>query len=188
MQWIYDTLRSNYDIQQRGINFFNILDVKFDPDSTTPVSFYNKYRTVLVNNLAKAGDVIRYKNDGPLTEDEKMTPMLEDLILLNVLREIDPRLLAFVKLHYNHKMQHKDKLMDFKSDMLVNIPSFLNQINNDEHNNAIKASAALQAFQQQTGQKIKRKPFFKSNKKSYCRLCYLENQPRNVFTSHDFGD
>ena len=85
IRWIYDTLRSDYDIQQKGIHFFNLLDAKYDSDST-PVSFYNKYRTIVINNLAKSGDTIKYKNNLTLNEDEKTTPMLEDLILLNVVR------------------------------------------------------------------------------------------------------
>ena len=48
----------------------------FDQNVDTPVSFYNKYRTIIVNNLAKVGEVIKYKNEGPLAEDEKMTCLL----------------------------------------------------------------------------------------------------------------
>ena len=63
LPWIYETLRADYDIKQRGIHFFNVLDVNYEPDADTPISFYNKYRTIIVNNLAKTGDVIKYKND-----------------------------------------------------------------------------------------------------------------------------
>ena len=49
LEWIYTTLRCDYNIQKRGIHFFNILDVKFDASKDTPVSFYNKYRTIIVN-------------------------------------------------------------------------------------------------------------------------------------------
>ena len=62
LEWIMNMLRSDYDIQQKGIHFFNILDVKYVANSTTPVAFYNQYRTVISNNLAKAGDVIKYKD------------------------------------------------------------------------------------------------------------------------------
>ena len=118
IQWIYETLRSDYDIRKKGIHFFNILDAKFDHDKT-PVSFYNQYRTIITNNLGKTGDTIKYKENLALVEDEKMTPMLEDLILLNVIREIDSRLPAFVKTHYNHKMKQEERLMDFKTDILI---------------------------------------------------------------------
>ena len=72
LQWIYNTLRCDYDIQQKGIHFFNILDLKYDGQSMTPVSFYNQYRTLISNNLAKTGDTIKYRDNLKLTEDEKM--------------------------------------------------------------------------------------------------------------------
>ena len=100
LRWIYDMLKSDYDIQSKGIHFFHIIGLKYEPEKVTPVAFYNQYRTIVVNNLAKAGDVIKHKNNEALTSDEKMTPMLEDIVLLNVIREIDGRLPSFVKNHY----------------------------------------------------------------------------------------
>ena len=190
--WIYETLRSDYDIQKRGIHFFNILEVKFDANVDTPVSYYNKYRTVIVNNLSKTGDIIKYKGNNAITEDERMTPMLEDLILLNVLQGIDSRLPGFIKMHYNHKMKHDDKLMDLKSDILVNTNAFLEQINCEEQNNSLKA-AALGAFRQQANSKFNRRRQAiqrrsSENKKLYCRLCYLEKMPKEIFLSHNLGD
>ena len=122
LQSIFNMLRSDYDIQHAGIHFFNILDVKYNSSVHTPVAFYNQYRTVITNNLAKSGDKIKYKNEVH-TQDEKITPMLEDIILLNVIREIDERLPSYIKTHYNHKMKREERLMDFKSDILVNIPN-----------------------------------------------------------------
>ena len=93
LQWIYDTLKCDYNIESKGIHFFNILDVKYDPSVSTPVAFYNQYRTAVSNNLAKTGDIIKYKSNDALTQDERMTPMLEDIILLDVIREIDARII-----------------------------------------------------------------------------------------------
>ena len=147
IKWIYDMLRSDYDIQQKGIHFFNLLDVKYDQSKMTPVAFYNQYRTIVSNNLAKTGDVLKYKNNEQLTQDEKMSPMLEDIVLLNVIQEIDPRLPSFIKSHYNHKMKKEERLMDFKSHILVNIPNFLDQIDSSD-NNSIKEESNLKAFKQ----------------------------------------
>ena len=181
LEWIYDTIRSDYDIQTKGIHLLNIIDLKYDPDVHTAVAFYNEYRSIIVNNLAKNGDIIKYKNNEHMQQDERMSPMIEDLILLNVLQEIDERLLNFVKNYYNHKMGENDRLMDFKSDILVNVSSFVSEIENNEDG---KKDAALNA--------IKRVPF-KRNKKSaqpghYCRLCWLAKLPRELYTSHDIGD
>ena len=65
LKWIFDMLRSDYDIQSKGVHFFNILDTKYDA-TKTPIAFYNLYRTVIANNLAKTGDVIKYKNNETL--------------------------------------------------------------------------------------------------------------------------
>ena len=187
---IYGMLRSDYDIQHKGIHFFNILDVKYDPSSTTPVAFYNQYRTVISNNLAKNGDVIKYKGNEALTQDEKMTPMLEDIILLDVIREIDGRLPAFVKTHYNHKMKRDERLMDFKSDILVNIPAFLEQLESTE-NNQIKETASLHAFrpQQVTRSNFNKKASKKTAQPTqFCRVCKYANLPREIVLSHNVGD
>ena len=186
LKWIYDNLRSDYDIQKKGIHFFNILDIKFDSSKMTPVSFYNQYRALIVNNLGKNGDTIKYKGNEVLASDEKMTPMLEDVILLNVIQEIDPRLPAFVKTHYNHKMKHDDRLMDFKSDIMVNINTFVEQLESTETINSFKEdSVKLNAFRQT------RKPKTRSaqpKKSLYCRLCFKSNMPREVYLGHNLGD
>ena len=80
---------------------------------------------------------LKYKNNEQLTQDKKMSPMLEDLVLLNVIHEIDSRLPSFVKSHYNHKMRRDERLMDFKSDILVNIPTFLEQLDSTLENHSI---------------------------------------------------
>ena len=63
LTWIYDMIRSDYDIQTKGIHFFNIIDLEYEPEKHTPVSYYNSYRITIVNNLAKNGDDIKYKNN-----------------------------------------------------------------------------------------------------------------------------
>ena len=188
LQWIYDMLRSDYDIQKKGIHFFNIMELKYDSTKMTPISFYNQYRTLVSNNLGRKNDKVKYKNL-VLGEDEKMTAMLEDIILLDSITEIDPRLPAYIKNHYTHKMEKSDKLMDFKSDIMVNVPVFLELMEKD-------VDPTLNAFRQGN-----RKPFFPKknfrndnknvdnrNGKKYCRLCFKSDLPRAIFTSHNIGD
>ena len=192
LQWIYNTLRCDYDIQQKGIHFFNILDLKYDSQSMTPVSFYNQYRTLISNNLAKTGDTIKYRDNLQLTEDEKMTPMLEDLVMMNVLSLIDSRLPAFIRSHYNHKMKDDEKLMDFKADILVNIPNFLETIEVNEQNCSIKGGdhCNLNAFKQKTRQQKARSYQQPAPAKTslFCVLCFKKKLPREIFTSHNLGD
>ena len=55
------------------------------------MGFYNEYRNVIIANLKKRGDEIRWQNEA-LARDEKLSPTFEDLILINVLALIDARL------------------------------------------------------------------------------------------------
>ena len=66
-------------------------------------------RTIVCNNLGKTGDTIKYNNTA-LQSDEKMTPILEDIVLLNAVGMMDQRLPGFLKTHYNHKMREDDRL------------------------------------------------------------------------------
>ena len=157
LEWIYNMLRADYDIQNKGVHFFNILEAKYDAEKHTPIAFYNFYRTIIANNLAKNGDILKYKNNERLEQDEKFTPMLEDIILLDTIREIDSRLPNLIKNFYFHKMKNEERLMDFKTDILLNIPHFIEQLN------AREEEASLNAFKQL---QIKKQTTFKAKKKN----------------------
>ena len=57
LQSIYNKLREDYDIQNKGIHFFRLLDMQYQPGSSA-VGFYNQYRNLVTTNLRKRGDTI----------------------------------------------------------------------------------------------------------------------------------
>ena len=183
LNWIYEMLRRDYDIQSKGVHFFNVLEVKFDASKNTPVAFYNMYRTIISNNLAKQGDVLKYKNNEVLDNDERFSPMLEDIVLLDVIREIDSRLPMVVKNFYFHKMKKDERLMDFKTDILLNIPHFLEQLNSGDNEEIVLSTFKTN---RPARNQFKKKTDLKS--RPYCRLCYLSKQSRDIFSSHNFGN
>ncbi len=135
LTWIFQRLREDYDIQQKGIHFFNLLDLKYTPGEPA-AGFYNNYRNLLIANLRKAGDTIAWQNNTVLEEDEKLSPTTEDLVLANVLALIDSRLPGHVKEHYHHLIGKTKSLMDFKADILVKIPTFLAEMDKT-HNGTV---------------------------------------------------
>lgn len=82
LRWIYNRLRKDYDIQQKGKHFFNLLDLKYEPGSSA-LNFYNQYRNLIMANLKKRGDIIHWKNEEELQQDEQISPTYEDSILLS---------------------------------------------------------------------------------------------------------
>ena len=81
-----------------------------------------------------------------MTTDERLSPTLEDMILLIVLGLLDARLPKYVKSHYALKMENS-RLMDFKADIFANIIKFVDQIDTLEQFSAFKVETPdLAAF------------------------------------------
>ena len=147
LKWVYNQIRQDYDIQARGIHVLNILDLKFDKSTMKPIGFYNQYRSVVMNNMAQRDDPIKYKNKVQAS-NETIGPCFEDIIFINVLTCIDARLPRHIKSAYAHKLGEKQRLMDFKGDILVNIPKFLEEMEEKEQLSAMRVeTASLAAFQ-----------------------------------------
>ena len=96
LEWVYDKIREEYDIQTKGIHFLNIIDLHYDPETKTPAGFYNEYRTVILNNAGRRNEVIQCNNNRALEAEKVVGPLFEDVIIMNL---IDPRLPKFVRKH-----------------------------------------------------------------------------------------
>ena len=94
---------------------------------TDAAGFYNKFRSVIIASLKKKGDVITWQNNRVLVEDEELSPTFEELILAVVLELIDISLPDQMRKEYLLGKREKS-LMDYKSDILNNVPSFLEEM------------------------------------------------------------
>ena len=192
LQWIWDELKNVYQITHVGKDFLNIVDIKFDPDTMTATSVYNAYRAKIMENLKPRHTIIHWKNNLCLTQNEILTPTFEDHILLSVIQLIDNRLPAKVREIYGPRMDKNKFLMDFKQDILCNIPKMIEDLNTqDAQVNAISLQQATIAQMHVNHRPNRRpKPQFKrgNNNSKFCRLCHLARRPRNQVLSHEIGD
>ena len=140
MEWVYQKLREEYDIQTKGIHFLNIIDLQYNPETKTPAGLYNEYRTVILNNVGRTGETIQWNGNNELDADEVVGPLFEDVILMNVLNLIDPRLPKFVRKHYQLKMGDR-RLMDIKSDIFTNLKEFLAEMEAAEQLSLLRLNA-----------------------------------------------
>ena len=128
LKWIYTKLREDYNIMTQGIHFFNILELTWDPTGQmTPIGFYNQYRSLIISNLGKKDSHIQWKNE-TLKEDERLTVSHEDLIFLNVLQLLHPKLPAYIREQYAHKIGQEKRLMDFKTEILSKAKQYIQEI------------------------------------------------------------
>ena len=194
LEWVYREIRKDYNIQQKGVYFFNLLDLKYDGESMTPSGFYQMYRQLVMAYTAKRDDVIKWSGE-TMPSDEKLSPTLEDMILLIVLGLIDPRLPGYVKSHYALKMENS-RLMDFKTDIFTNIHKFIDQIDTMEQFGAFKVqSPNLSAFNKYKQNRGAANSYQKSSKPNnmapatvFCKPCWDANKGKDVYRSHGEED
>ena len=194
LQWIYIKIRQDYAIETKCVHFLNIIDLKWDPtDEQTLIGFYNSYRSMIISNLASKGDTVEWKNE-VLTQDEKLNPSHEDLILLNVLNLIHNKLPAYIKDLYAHKIGNSKRLMDFKIEILSKAKLFINEIESSQAANIQCSSIQYPQYNKpkprQQQNRFNRQPqrTTATSNRLFCRMCMLAGQPRSVYTSHLLAD
>ena len=95
-------------------------------------TFYKQYRASFLDNLQKHGDVVKYKNDLILEEDEKLSPSFENAIILWTLEKIDPRLPQKVKRDYGHQMSGDYTLKDIQPVIFENIATMIEDLDQSQ--------------------------------------------------------
>ena len=215
LAWIYNKIRQDHNIETQGIHFFNLIDLKYDPtEQTTPIGFYNQYRSLVMGNLKKKHDVIQWKNE-TLKEDERLTASHEDLILLNVIQLIHPKLPQYIREQYAHKIGTTHSLMDYKTEILSRAKQYVQEIESRESEaaqisrikiaeepecNYVNTQPTRGAYsqrpprggwRQQSQRRNYNRPrnsYQKSQDPSpFCRVCHLAGLSRQIYASHYLG-
>ena len=75
--------------------------------------FYTDIRSCFKSNLLKTGDSVQYKKT-TMTEDEKVTPTTECLLISIALERIDSRLPDEIDRIFGHRMNDGTTLIDLQ--------------------------------------------------------------------------
>ena len=118
---------ADYNLRHKEIHFFNLFDIQYQQD-TSIIDFYNQYRNLVISKLKKKGDTIMWNNNTVMAEDEQLSPTFEELILANVLGLINTRLPGHVRDNYYSLIGKTKSLMDYRTDILDKVPTFLKAI------------------------------------------------------------
>ena len=208
LDWIFTYLKRHYGLETKGANFMNIAEHVYKK-GTPYQTFYKQYRASFIDNLRKAGDVVKHRNDFVLTTDEALSPSFENAIVLWTLEKIDPRLPAKVKLNYGHQMTGDMTLKDVQPVVFEHIDILLEELDQSQTTKSLASQVALDSSVSLQAMTI-RKNMTRNNKtrpnsafrgkgpskqpnsfaklsNKYCRICHLAGSERKVFTSHEIG-
>ena len=89
---MFKLIKRDYDLRVTRIDFLNIAEIKYEPDSMTPAEYFQKVKSHIMANTARAGQVIQHNNNAAQAVDEMIGPCFQDYILYNTIRDIDPQL------------------------------------------------------------------------------------------------
>ena len=216
LDWIFDYLKKHYGLMTKGANFMNISE-HFYKQGVPHQTFYKQYRASFVDNLRRRGDVVKFKNDLVLTEDERLSPSFENAIILWTLEKIDPRLPAKVKKNYGHQMTGDVTLKDIQPVIFENIQGMIEELDQSQAAKAFAAQTlddepvvnAINIRNRNTGNSYRpQRPAQYRNKPSnqfrggqsasklaskqvlnkFCRICNLAGSDPKIYTSHEIGE
>ena len=133
IEWIFTIHERRYGIQKKGRHFHRIDSIRFDKNTMTDHhKFYTDLRSCFKSNLRKSNDIIRYKNNKVLEQDEQVSPSTECLLVYMALERIDSRLPAEIDRIFGHRMDDSTTLIDLQSEIFSYIPRALASLDRDE--------------------------------------------------------
>ena len=133
IDWIFTIHERRYGIQKKGRHFNRIDSIRFDKNTMTDYhKFYTDLRSCYKSNLRKTNDIIRYKNNKVLDQDEQVPPTTECLLVYMALERIDSRLPNEIDRIFGHRMDDSTTLIDLQSEIFSYIPRALASLDRDE--------------------------------------------------------
>ena len=149
IDWIWNLIESDYDIQKKGRHFLKVDEFSFKKGQESYNAFYKRLRGHFSDNLRKAGERVKSKNNEQLTEDEKLSPTLENTIVYMALKDIDSRLPAYIEQIFGHRMDRDTTLYDLQAEIFQSLPKLLADIEAKEANLGYVAADDYQTHAEQ---------------------------------------
>ena len=208
LDWIFTFLEQKYNLSNRGANFLRIANISFTP-GTPYDAFYKQLRSAVNDSLLREGDILLYRDNATLEEDERFSPTLENVVVLWTLQLIDPRLPNQVYKTFGHQLKGNTRLIDLHQQIFDQIPELVQDIEVTESNRASTLHAASTEEIEPTLNAVfpRRGSFPRSRggrqfrgrgnytpadgnprgnqQRKFCRMCYLSGS--SAYTSHDIS-
>ena len=215
LSWIDNYLKKHYNLESRGEHFLDIAALTFKK-GTNHQTFFKQFRAGFMDNLRRKGDLLEFRENEKLNEDERMSPTLESTIVLWALERIDPRLPVKVQKQYGHQLVGNKCLVTLQPTIFQNIAGMAEPRTNAhalaaEDDCQLNAGWSGRGVQQRGSGRAGfsrggRHPFQRGHdrgrghagqgggrgarpySKKFCRICYHAGSPEFVYQSHTISE
>ena len=124
IQSIWNTIRQHFGFQITGAHFIDFADIDLEPNER-PKDLYQRLIAFVEDVLLKANSLSHHGN--LITEDEELTPYLENFVVLTWLQLIHPELPKLVKQRYGTELRSRI-LASIKPEVSQALNSLLDEI------------------------------------------------------------
>ena len=209
LEWIFTFLEQKYNLSNKGANFLKIGNITYTP-GTPYDAFYKQLRAAVNDSLLRQGDVLLYRDNAALEEDERFSPTLENVVVLWALQLIDHKLPSQVHKTFGHQLKNNTRLVDLHQQIFDQIPDMLQDIEVTENNRASAlhsvtaneepepslnaVSARRGGYRQRGGRPFRGRSNYSladsgvrqnTTNRKFCRICYLSGS--TAYNSHDIS-
>ena len=180
IQEVWQKIRLYYNLEKSGALMNECWSIKKRPDES-PQALYARLKQCYDDNLLCANGLDYV--DGPLTEDEELTPTLHNSIILHWLQLLHPQLRDAVTTRFSTQLRNKTYAALFP-EISRSVNSLLEELNGESSANRVFAN------QNQRRSSYQRQPSYPSTSRSYtrknCEYCKLTG--KRAFHTHSIED
>ena len=144
---IWQSIRAHYGFQSTGAHFIDLMNIKLKVDER-PEDLYQRLMAFVEDSLLLTTSGLNHHGEAP-TEDEELTPTLENLIVLFWLHLINSNLPGLVKQRYGTELRSRT-LASIKPEISQAMDTLLETLQSNEEAKIMRAGAyqARQPFKQ----------------------------------------
>ena len=141
---IWQAIRAHFGFQATGARFLDFNNLHLEPGER-PEDLYQRLLGFMDDNLLKANGSIRHHGEN-VTNDEELTPTLENVIVITWLRLVHHNLSALIKQRYGTELRSQT-LASLKPEISQALESLLEEIQSTNESKVLRT-----AFQQSSSQ------------------------------------
>ena len=175
IQSVWNTIRAHFGFQITGAHFLDFADLHLEADER-PEDLYQRLMAFVEDTLLRANSLSHHGEAS--TEDEELTPTLENFIVLTWLKLIHPELPKLVKQRYVTELRSQT-LASIKPEISQALTSLLDEIRAADE--AKIMGTAVSNYRKPTGSRTSYKMNSRPNRPTRsCPLCKQAGRPDNA--------
>ena len=171
MAQIWQSIREHFGFQSTGAHFIDFSDIHLDPNER-PEDLYQRLVAFVEDSMLTKEANITHHGEC-VTEDEEMTPTLENFIVLSWLRLIHSDLPRLVKQRYATELRSRT-LASIKPEISQALDSLLNELHLSEEAKVMRSAVSeMRGYRRVASQDSQSKPPMKPSRRpvKICPLC-----------------